>query len=223
MLRAEARGPAIRSRLTSTARCGLQQDDRAALWSTSLRTSALFSGTSAFRTFWATSLAAITRVRCALRWSGSLPATRRFHASSRKCPHLTCPLDRRSSCGGRSTSSWLRHACTGGRGRATVGVDYLERETRNRDVGLKGERLVVEHERAWLSAHGRPDLAELVVHVPSTLDDGAGYDVSSFLLDGSPHHIVVKATRGSITAPFFLSASEFTRLCARTPGRAIRN
>jgi hypothetical protein len=97
---------------------------------------------------------------------------------------------------------------TGGRGRTAAGVDYLERETRNRDVGLKGELLVVEHERAWLSARGRPDLAELVAHVPSTLGDGAGYDVSSFLLDGSSHHIEVKATRGSIRAPFFLSASE---------------
>jgi hypothetical protein len=98
---------------------------------------------------------------------------------------------------------------TGGHGRiTTVATDYLERHARNRDVGLMGERLVVEHERAWLSAHGRPDLAKQVVHVPSTLGDGAGYDVSSFLLDGSPHHIEVKATRGSITAPFFLSASE---------------
>jgi hypothetical protein len=97
---------------------------------------------------------------------------------------------------------------TGGRGRTAVAVDYLERHARNRDVGLKGERLVVEHERAWLSARGRPDLVELVLHVPSTLGDGAGYDVRSFLLDGSPHHIEVKATRGSITAPFFLSASE---------------
>jgi hypothetical protein len=97
---------------------------------------------------------------------------------------------------------------TGGRGRTAVGVDYLERETRNRDVGLKGERLVVEHERAWLSALGRPDLAERVVHIPTTLGDGAGYDVGSFLLDGSPHHIEVKATRGSINAPFFVSAKE---------------
>ena len=97
---------------------------------------------------------------------------------------------------------------TGGRGRTAVGVNYLERETRNRDVGIKGELLIVEHERAWLSAHGHPDLAEQVVHVPTTLGDGAGYDVGSFLLDGSPHHIEVKATRGSINAPFFVSAKE---------------
>ena len=70
---------------------------------------------------------------------------------------------------------------TDGRGRiTTVAIDYLERQMRNRDIGLKGERLVVEHERAWLSAHGRSDLAKRVVHVPSTLGDGAGYDISSF-------------------------------------------
>jgi hypothetical protein len=97
---------------------------------------------------------------------------------------------------------------TTGRGRTTVGVDYLARQERNRDVGLKGELLVVEHERTWLSSHGRPDLAELVAHVPGTLGDGAGYDVSSFLLNGLPHHIEVKTTRGSHTAPFFLSESE---------------
>jgi Domain of unknown function (DUF3883)/EVE domain len=102
----------------------------------------------------------------------------------------------------------LPNASGSGHGRTTVGVHYLERQARNRDVGLKGEYLIVEHERAWPSAQGRPDLAELAAHVPSTLGDGAGYDVSSFLLDGSPHHIEVKATRGSINAPFFLSASE---------------
>ena len=96
-----------------------------------------------------------------------------------------------------------------GRGRITTAVtDYLERHARNREIGLMGERLVVEHERAWLSAHGSPDLANRVAHVPSTLGDGAGYDVRSFLLDGSPHHIEVKATRGSISVPFFLSATE---------------
>lgn len=110
---------------------------------------------------------------------------------------------------------------TTGRGRPTVGVDYLERQERNRDVGLKGELLVVEYERAWLVAHGRSDLAELVVHVPSTLGDGTGYDVGSFLLDGSPHHIEVKATRGSINAPFFLSASELNYTCEHPAAYSI--
>jgi hypothetical protein len=96
-----------------------------------------------------------------------------------------------------------------GAGRTTtVVIDYLERHARNRDVGLKGELLVLAYERNWLSDHGRPDLADRVVHVSAKLGDGAGYDVSSFLLDGSPHHIEVKTTRGSISAPFFLSANE---------------
>lgn len=96
----------------------------------------------------------------------------------------------------------------GGRGRTVIGVDYMGRLARNRAVGLTGEILVVEHERARLAACGRPDLAERVAHVPSTLGDGAGYDVGSFLADGSPHHIEVKATCGGIATPFFLSAGE---------------
>lgn len=94
------------------------------------------------------------------------------------------------------------------RRRPIKGIDYLERQARNRKVGLKGELLVVEYERQWLSARGRPDLADLVAHVPTTIGDGAGYDVSSFLLDESAHHIEVKATCGGITAPFYLSAAE---------------
>jgi hypothetical protein len=108
--------------------------------------------------------------------------------------------------GGRSTShGFARHR----RPRPDSGRRRLSRAPSAQPrCRPQGERLVVEHERAWLSARGQPDLAELVVHVPSTLGDGAGYDVSSFLLDGSHHHIEVKATRGGITAPFFLSATE---------------
>ena len=124
------------SRPTSTARCRLQQDDRVALWSTSSRTSALFSGTSAFHTFWATGHSPTCKMRCVLRWSDSSLATRRSRASSRKCPHLTCPQRRGSW---RSIhQSWLRQAPAVA-AETTVGVDYLERQARNRDVGLKGE------------------------------------------------------------------------------------
>ena len=97
---------------------------------------------------------------------------------------------------------------TSGRRRTAVGVNYLQQQERNQEIGLKGEHLVVEYERAWLAANGRPDLSERVAHIPSTLGDGAGYDVISFLLDGSLHHIEVKATCGGIMVPFFLSANE---------------
>jgi len=100
-------------------------------------------------------------------------------------------------------------ASVSGPGRTTtVVIDYLERHARNRDVGLRGERLVFDYERRWLLERGRPDLADRVVHVSVELGHGAGYDVSSFLLDETPHHIEVKATRGSISAPFLLSANE---------------
>ena len=102
----------------------------------------------------------------------------------------------------------------GGRGRTAIGVDYLEREARNRDIGLTGERLVLEYERERLTAQGRPDLSGLVAHIPSTLGDCAGYDVSSYLPDGTPHHIEVKTTRGTISAPFFLSAAELRHALA---------
>lgn len=104
-----------------------------------------------------------------------------------------------------------------GRRRIVADINYLELQERNRDIGLKGELLVVEHERAWLTENGRPGLAERVAHVPGTLGDGAGYDVSSFLLDGTPHRIEVKTTRGSINVPFYMSASEL-RFALGYPG-----
>jgi hypothetical protein len=53
-------------------------------------------------------------------------------------------------------------------------------ETNNRDLGQKGELLVVEHEKKSLIENGRPDLAERVRHVSAIEGDGAGYDIRSF-------------------------------------------
>jgi hypothetical protein len=140
------------------------------------------------------------------------PAVERFLARDPEIPHLLeagpAPVLPPAARLVKVDPPVMAPPSPGGRERPVLGVDHLERQARNRDIGLQGERLVVEHERAWLTTHGRPDLAELVAHVPSTLGDGAGYDVSSFLLDGKPHHIEVKATRASISAPFFLSANE---------------
>jgi hypothetical protein len=40
--------------------------------------------------------------------------------------------------------------------------------------------------------------------------DGAGYDISSFNLEGSPRLIEVKTTNGSARTPFFISRNEFS-------------
>ncbi len=139
VLRASSRASHT-SRPSSTARCKLPWAGRAALWSTSSRTSVLFSETSAFHTFRATSQTTTIRMSCVLRWSASSSATRRSRASSTRSPNLTCP-QRRSSW--RSIRrSWLRQAPAAAAG--LVGVDYLNAK---RATGTSASKV-----SAWLSS-----------------------------------------------------------------------
>ena len=86
--------------------------------------------------------------------------------------------------------------------------DPVERDLRNRELGLAGELAVVDHERRWLAERGRGDLAERVRHVSVEVGDGLGYDVESFTLEARPKLIEVKTTRGGATTPFFMSRNE---------------
>ncbi len=88
------------------------------------------------------------------------------------------------------------------------GTDYLEREARNRSLGLAGEEFVlqIEHERLW--TRGEKVLAEKIEHVSKTKGDGAGYDIQSFEVDGTPRLIEVKTTRYGRMTPFFASRNE---------------
>jgi hypothetical protein len=86
--------------------------------------------------------------------------------------------------------------------------DPVERDLRNRELGLAGEMAVVDHERRWLAGHGRGDLAERVRHVSVEIGDGLGYDVKSFTLEDEPKLIEVKTTRGGAATPFFMSRNE---------------
>jgi hypothetical protein len=54
----------------------------------------------------------------------------------------------------------------------------------------------------------KPDLAERVFHVSVVEGDGAGYDLWSFEVDGTPKFIEIKTTKGSTTTPFFISPNE---------------
>ena len=54
----------------------------------------------------------------------------------------------------------------------------------------------------------RPDLAERVLHVSVVEGDGAGHDLRSFEVDGTPKFIEIKTTKGSATTPFFISPNE---------------
>ena len=59
-----------------------------------------------------------------------------------------------------------------------------------------------------LTAAGRPELAEQVIHTAIVEGDGAGFDIASFLPDGSRKYVEVKTTTGPKEADFFISANE---------------
>jgi hypothetical protein len=90
--------------------------------------------------------------------------------------------------------------------------DPVERDRKNRDLGLKGEKAVLAFEQKRLFDNGRGDLAERVRHVSVEIGDGLGYDIESFQPDGRPKHIEVKTTSGGAYTPFFMSRNE--RDCA---------
>ena len=92
----------------------------------------------------------------------------------------------------------------------TVGVfrDYLDREVRNRSLGLAGEEFVVNYERERLRQAGEKRLGDRVEHVAVAKGDGLGYDVLSFDIDGRERFIEVKTTSFGKQTPFFVSRNE---------------
>lgn len=92
--------------------------------------------------------------------------------------------------------------------RAPIKRDYLEREARNRSLGVAGEHFALQFERWRLFQLGVPQLAEHVVHVAEQEGDGLGYDIRSFESDGNERFIEVKTTSFGERTPFFVSANE---------------
>lgn len=86
--------------------------------------------------------------------------------------------------------------------------NYAQRDHKNRQLGLDGELLVIEHEKTSLLAAGRPDLADKVMHTSVVEGDGSGYDVLSFFEDGRVKYLEIKTTKGSASTPFFISPNE---------------
>nr|WP_312162186.1 DUF3883 domain-containing protein [Brevundimonas diminuta] len=86
--------------------------------------------------------------------------------------------------------------------------DPAARDHRNRALGQWGERHVFHHERAYLIAHDRPDLARKIEWTSQERGDGAGYDIRSFDPAGRERLIEVKATRGGPATDFFLTRTE---------------
>ena len=91
--------------------------------------------------------------------------------------------------------------------------DYLARETRNRELGLAGEHLVIRFEQHRLIQAEYDKLAERVEHVAVTQGDGLGFDIRSFEPDGSDRLIEVKTTAFAKESAFFITPNELE--CSR--------
>lgn len=89
--------------------------------------------------------------------------------------------------------------------------DYVQRESRNRSLGMAGEIFVAELETRRLHAAGQKTLSARVEHVAKTQGDGLGYDIHSFDEDGRDRLIEVKTTGFGELTPFYVSRNELAR------------
>lgn len=87
-------------------------------------------------------------------------------------------------------------------------TDFVQLEAMNSQLGLAGERAIVEFERRRLESAGCAQLATRIRHVSVEEGDGLGYDIASFEASGQPRWIEVKTTRRGIDWPMFISRNE---------------
>lgn len=86
--------------------------------------------------------------------------------------------------------------------------DYVERDHRNRDLGLRGEEMVIRLERERLVRAGRGDLAHRIQWTSEELGDGFGYDIESYDERGAIRLIEVKTTNHHDRFPFMVTRNE---------------
>jgi hypothetical protein len=94
--------------------------------------------------------------------------------------------------------------------RLVAKFDPVERDHLNRSLGRAGEAFVVDLEKRRLKEANRADLARRIRWTSVEDGDGAGYDISSFSMEGRPRLIEVKTTNGSARTPFFLTRNELS-------------
>lgn len=93
-------------------------------------------------------------------------------------------------------------------GLARLTTNYIEREARNRSLGMAGEAFVINYERARLINAGQERLAANIVHTSQERGDHEGYDVLSFEEGGAERLIEVKTTKYGIDTPFYVTRNE---------------
>ncbi|MCB9277386.1 MAG: DUF3883 domain-containing protein [Lewinellaceae bacterium] len=92
--------------------------------------------------------------------------------------------------------------------RNPIKTNYLEKEQRNRSLGLLGEEFVLEYERWQLNTSGKQSLADQVRWISKEEGDGAGFDILSRNINGTDKYIEVKTTKLGKETPFFFSRNE---------------
>jgi len=87
-------------------------------------------------------------------------------------------------------------------------IDFIEKEIRNKHLGLLGELFILKSEIEFLKLNGKDDLANKIHHVSVEIGDGLGFDILSYDLLGNEKKIEVKTTRSDISRPFYLTRNE---------------
>ena len=87
-------------------------------------------------------------------------------------------------------------------------TNYSERDADNRELGIEGERWVVEFEQRRLARLGREDLSRRVEWTAHERGDGFGFDITSFDPDGVELLVEVKTTRMGKRWPFIVTRNE---------------
>jgi len=95
-----------------------------------------------------------------------------------------------------------------------AGVDYLEKEQRNRSLASAGEQFVLAFERRRLRAQGQRKYAESIEHVSAEYGEGSGFEILSYSVDGTARYIQVKTTRFRKETPLYLTAHELAMAMA---------
>jgi hypothetical protein len=124
---------------------------------------------------------------------------------------LENPPSRRAGPHRTGEHPWSRRKAIAG-----AGIDYLEREARNRSLGEAGELFVIRFEQERLERGGQSRLASRVEHVARTRGPGEGFDVLSFETTGQERLIEVKTTRYGKETPFYISRNEVAVSATRT-------
>lgn len=95
-------------------------------------------------------------------------------------------------------------------------IDFADQAIELKEIGNAGEELVKQHEKNWLTAIGKQELADQVEIVL----DGMGYDIKSFTAGGDPKYIEVKTTTGNELMPFHYTINEYL-YAERHPGNYL--